>query len=655
MDKKISNAGPEWFFLAALFAPAALQASRPLGMKIAKSLTELGELLQLALEEQERLENEEGEEEFSQAEAAVKVATAVRSASRPSDLAKSTFVAQSVEETTAEGTKSSPGLSTAVPPRTSPSAGIKPKVEAPVAPSVPLSGPAKDEEAGDLLAEFEKKNVPAAPAPKPVIDIEAEEPKPIKPAMAEAKAPEAPKPVEPIAEVKAPEPPKPVVPEFKAPEAPKPVEPIAEVKAPEPPKPVVPEFKAPEAAKPVEPVAELKAPEPSKPVVPEVKTPEAPKAVESAASAPVPTPSGEQMHWLKDTKFAEETKVEAKSDEDDLAELLDKIESSAPTNAGEPKPATPEIPKTLGDALMAGKSVPPPPTPTPAVAAPATSSPTAPPVPSAPVSVTPPVVPTPVAAPTPPAIPTPAASIPIPIPAPAPTPEPVAPPKPVAEAPKGPSVPTPPVSAAPSVSAPGASAPPVPTPVPAQPAPAVAPVASAPAPTVAPAPAPAPTPVPSPAPVSVAPPSIPQPGTQEWQDLLSTKATSNEREEGDLGTWDFAEEKKRRREMEQMGLSVTPPEIEEDATMLKRGPGSPQSAKAGFRSRLQMKLRRPAPKPKMSNPKGNTSAEMPEAGVPATVAAPPARPTVPAGPRPGEPTPPPVRNRFTVPEDIDVA
>ena len=117
-----------------------------------------------------------------------------------------------------------------------------------------------------------------------------------------------------------------------------------------------------------------------------------------------------------------------------------------------------------------------------------------------------------------------------------------------------------------------------------------------------------------------------------------------------MGTWDFAEEKKRQRELQERGIGVAQPLSQEEPPIRGIDPRKP--VKAGFRSRLQMKMRRPEPKAKFAPGKGQpTSPEEGEIATPPV--APPTSSSVPAVNPDNKP--PVQRNRYTVPEDFDVA
>lgn len=757
MEQKQSQTGPEWFFLAALFAPAALQASRPLGEKIANGLVELGQLLQQALEEQGSTS--------TTAEAAAQIAKHVRAASpRVEEAVVASAPAATVTRAEAPAPAPAPTVET---PRPAKEASPEPKPTEPVA---AVKEPAPAPKSPEAVAAPKEP----APAPKPIeVTPTAKEPTPEPkptPAPTEFKEP-APKPDlqvgdlaariaastekisepsldeivaavksdQPLAEASKPTPaPTP---------APAPVTSTAAATPPPVPKPTTKDEPSLDelvnAVKTDTPIAKAPEAPATPPVLPLAPTPkegedysQALKQVEAfkqipAAQAATPEPTAakvvetpkpalgelEGMHWLSESKVAEKAKADESLSDLQKAWLTETGTDETSTAKATVEPEAPKVaPAPASPAAIATPAAAPSVTttagPAPAVAAPATPAPApqaAPAVPSAPVKTlgealsayapqpapsapapAPDSGPRPGSAPTTPT-PAPVASAvapavaPAPAPAPAPTPStsaatpvathPVAPSPQAAPAPQ--LAPAPTVQApapAPQAQAPAAAAPVTPPqlqiapPTPSAPAPVPAPaVAPAPqaqsAPVAPPAVAPAPSPTPAPnhlggptevatgiPPTAPAAPSQPQPGTEEWQALLTQKEPEQTQGGTEMGTWDFAEEKKRQRELQERGIGVAQPLSQEEPPIRGIDPRKP--VKAGFRSRLQMKMRRPEPKAKFAPGKGQpTSPEEGEIATPPV--APPTSSSVPAVNPDNKP--PVQRNRYTVPEDFDVA
>lgn len=300
MSKKNFGAGPEWFFLAALLAPSALQASRPLGRKIANSLEELGRLLNEAMDEADAAEQVDVAEEKP-------AKTAVR--------AETSNVVKSADDVPQPTTFSGPGLATGF--------AMKGSIEEPKK-SV-FEPEVEPEKAADV-------EVPKAVEPVKPVAFEA--PKPAEPVKPEF---EAGKPVEPVAPVafEAPKPVEPVKPvAFEAPkpelEAVKPVEPVAPVA-----------FEAPKPVEPVKPVA-FDAP---KPVVAQESEPVQPVAVEAPkAEFEPPKPAANPFAAMG-------AAPEPPAASPVTPRPFEAIRSDVETPAPEPD-AAPKIGRTLGEAVM---------------------------------------------------------------------------------------------------------------------------------------------------------------------------------------------------------------------------------------------------------------------------------------------------------------
>ena len=356
------QAGPEWFFLAALLSPTALHASQPLGKKIADSLIELGQLLKQAIEEQEQFAAQ------AETEPVVTPAPAAAAAPTPTPKTEPTVAPKAEVPTMRWVSDAKASLDSAQEPTVF---GQTPAVE-PKTPEAPKIEAVKP-------IEVPKVEAPKIEAVKPVELPKVEAPKieavkPVEVPKVEAPKIEAVKPVE-LPKVEAPkiEAVKPVeLPKVEAPkiEAPKPITPVVEVaKTVEQTPPPLPKI---EAEKPAQErprtLAEALQASTPKPVAPpaEIRIESAPvtatepattfnaddfvqKTEEPAAKLPTPEVPGFSKPEIKE--FTTEPIVEAKPVFSTEKKALTPEEISArfenfskPTSAPAPIPAAPTTP-----------------------------------------------------------------------------------------------------------------------------------------------------------------------------------------------------------------------------------------------------------------------------------------------------------------------